>query len=247
MILCALGESRQVHDADAEMPLPPIISTPQPEEPSQPPRLLANIVSTLPLFRDALRDPARNTFEKLTERMRKDQAEAIRNGAEYQPVAKPGTASGELRIEPRDVNGTIQEVISYGYTLTVNKEGRLDLLYPTPLPDEDFGFNRGFVKTLMENIDWPDKELRHELIWGFSDYSHNTPPVACMSAHSLKAKAKASDFFKLIDDEAKLGWITAPQPFPPHFPFRALPGSIEPETDGKLRLVWNASIPRPNA
>ena len=81
-------------------------------------------------------------------------------------------------------------------------------------------------------MNWPDKELICALEWGFRDFSESTPPVFTFSTQQEKDLLCHAEFAAHIQQGVEAGWLSAPQSHPLSFPFRIIPGSIEPKPAG---------------
>lgn len=187
MILCPAKKRRGMNIALVPFPQVHTIVTHQFIKPRQPPAALVMEVNKANLMFNDVLGGEHLGLQELSKRIWRDEIAALKLSAEecksFQPEARIGTDSGEIRIEQRNCDRIVTKVIEAEHIFSVLPDGRMTVYNSSGVPIENFGYDPNM---LLHTI------LRMAQEYGYYDYSRNTPPVPIMSAHTLKAMQNAN-------------------------------------------------------
>lgn len=152
-----------------------------------------------------------------------------------------------LRFTPQEYTPIAQRVIAEGFQIRFPPNGKPIIVRPVERTPADWGFdNHRFIEEAIR-VDWPDKQMIDFWKFGVADLSSSTPPISTFIDASPSALLDSVKFNDKIAEESKLGWFGPPSARPEFVPHQSPPGALVPKKSStKLRLVWNASNPRPD-
>ena len=160
----------------------------------------------------------------------------------------PHNPNEGILVGPEGYSETARKVMSAGFSLKVEDDGKVSVSESGLPPSAGWGFDAHELLEAGIAVNWPDRELLFFLRWGFRDYSDRTPPVTFLAPHLGSAANEAELFYAAVQSEVDAGWLGPPQSFPPFVPCRAVPGVLwTRRRPGQSDLYGTAQRQRPES
>lgn len=109
-----------------------------------------------------------------------------------------GSSRSEIRIRTEHYTATVLKVLRAGNILLTPHSAPPRICMAEPLPAAAWGFNAQALRRAAMERDWMDKQLISVLLYGFADYSGDSPPVSCFSPHQSWAYEEPEAFTSFV-------------------------------------------------
>lgn len=147
---------------------------------------------------------------------------------------------------PSEFSAIVQEVLSEGFSIASPINDKTTIIQGGAPGGNNWGFDNAKLLQEAEAIKHEDEQLLDDLRYGCADRSCSTPPISIFIPPSPSAMLEATKFSAKMTEEIQKGWFGPATKRLATLPFVNPPGGLVPKKSSyKLKLIWNASSPRP--